>query len=104
MRIFSGGVQNTSIAEHYARATIMAESRLAEVGMTSPLTEGEHSGEEADYRWRTTISTYSTDADPGGSLTMPVALYQVEVVVTWDQDRNQPRQVRLLSLRAGPAA
>jgi general secretion pathway protein I len=101
MRVFSGGINNVGVAERYAYATILAESRLAALGVESPLEEGETSGTEASgYRWRTRVSAYQSSGAALDGTTAPVILFQVEVTVGWDHADHQERQVRLTTLRA----
>ncbi len=100
MRIFSGGLGNIGEAEHYSRAVAIAESRLAAMGVESPLTEGESSGEEGNgYKWQTSVRPFEPAAGPleGGAL--PVSLYQVEVSVKWGDVAMNPRTLRLVTLR-----
>ena len=99
MRIFSGGLGNIGLAEHYSKAVAIAEIKLAAVGVESPLTEGENSGEEQGYAWRTSVRRYAEETSPVEPATLLLDLYEVEVIVNWD-DSTKPRGVRLVSLRA----
>lgn len=103
MRIFSGGLGNIGAAEHYSRAVAIAESKLVAIGVESPLTEGESVGEEEHgYTWRTSVQHYETGAQPLEGAVLPVDLYQVEVVVSWDPAAKTPRTLRFVTLRAAP--
>ena len=103
MRIFSGGLGNIGVAEHYSRAVAIAESKLVAVGVESPLTEGEITGEEEQgYSWRTSVQRYQAGEQPLEEAAMPVDLYQVEVDVTWDNTATARRTLRFVTLRAAP--
>lgn len=61
MQVFSTGLRNITVGEDYTRAVLLAESRLASVGVEEPLQEGEQSGSfdgPQGYRWRVVISLY----------------------------------------------
>lgn len=103
MRIFSGGLNNVGRAERHAHAVVLAESRLAALGVEAPLEEGENAGEtEQGYQWRTLVRRYEGaqgDLDPQS---MPIELFQVAVMVSWSEGGERPGQVVLASLRAAP--
>ncbi len=51
--IFSTGMRASRSAEEYTRATLLAESKLAAIGITGALEEGETTGDFEDgYAWR----------------------------------------------------
>lgn len=43
MRVFSGALNSTAVAEHYAEALLVAESKLAAIGVETPLSDAETS-------------------------------------------------------------
>jgi general secretion pathway protein I len=103
MRIFSGGLGNISAAEHYSRAVAIAESELANVGVESPLAEGERTGEvEPGYSWRTAVQRFEASTQPMEGALVPIDLYQVDVTVKWDSAAKNPPSVRFVTLRAAP--
>jgi general secretion pathway protein I len=102
MRIFSGGLGNIGMAEHYSKAVAIAEMKLAAIGVEAPLTVGENSGEEQGYTWRTSVLQYEEGASPVESAALLINLYRVEVTVNWDETAAKPRSLRLVSLRAAP--
>jgi general secretion pathway protein I len=102
MRIFSGGLGNIGMAEHYSQAVAIAEMKLAAVGVESPLTEGENAGEDHGYAWRTSVLRYEEAASPVEPAAMLIDLYQVEVTVNWDETATKPRSLQLVTLRAAP--
>jgi len=103
IQAFAGGLRNLGKMDEFVMAAMVAESRLAEVGILYPVAVGEMEGvEEGDkYHWRISVAPFE---DPDGLAVMPEqtpALYLVEVDVSWD-NRRKPGTFRLLSLRAGP--
>ena len=101
MRIFSGGLGNIGMAEHYSQAVAIAEMKLASVGIESPLTEGEITGEEQGYTWRTSVRRFEEEA-PVEAAALLLDLYRVEVTVNWDETATKPRSLRFVTLRAAP--
>lgn len=108
MQIFSRGVNGASIADHYARATMYAESKLAGVGIELPLKEGVSSGRFEDgYAWQVLIRPY-VDPAPRDQQSLDfekqyfAQLYEIETTVTFATDDSQPRNVRLVTLQLGP--
>ena len=100
MQIFSGGIRNARLAEGYSRALFLAESRLAAVGREQPLVPGEMNGQTSpDLHWRVIVSSFD-DAGASEQFAMPVRLYQVKVVVNWNEEGRQ-RLIELDSLKLG---
>ena len=98
MALFSSGLRNTGIAHEYSRAVILAESKLAEAGVTEPLVLGEQQGAfDGQYRWRTVVAEYLLQGKTGGALGQPQA-YQVTVQVNWSGALGD-RSVALSTLR-----
>ena len=92
---FSGGVRNTVMTRDYTQAVIIAESRLAETGITHRLSQEEESeGSDGDFSWKKVIRPL--DKEPFG----PWQLYEVSVSVTW-KTLNGDRTFQLQSLRWG---
>lgn len=111
MRIFSQGMSRVSESDSYARAVILAESKLAQLGADIPLEEGEVGGENEDaLRWRVRLVAYepdkAKDATAGGAVqpVMTVRLLQVEVEVSWAESQSAPRSIRLKTLKLAPRA
>ncbi len=101
LQSFSQGLRTMSQAERYVQATLLAESKLAEVGASIPLEEGEYSGEGGeDYAWRVDIRPYEDDADRIDDLDV-IRLYRVEVEISWEGG-VPARIVTLRSSRAAP--
>jgi general secretion pathway protein I len=112
LQAFAGGLRNLGKMDEYVQAALVAESRLAEVGILYPVAEGEMDGVEEGrkYHWHIGITPYE---DPNGIVVPPdelsdqlhtlgsANLYLVEVDVSWQTGRN-PGHFQLHSLRAGP--
>ena len=94
MRIFGTGLESARISEAQSRATMVAESRLAAIGVERLLVAGESAGETEDgYRWRVVASPLADDAAG------PVIRYEVTVVVAWGPEGERERDVALRTLR-----
>jgi len=108
---FAGGLRNLGRMDEYVQAALVAESRLAEVGILYPVAEGEMQGVEEGqkYHWRIGMTPWE---DPDGIVVPPEEfseqvhapgagrLYLVEVDVSWQTGRN-PGHFVLRSLRVG---
>lgn len=98
LALFSGGLRNAGIAHEYSRAVTLAESKLAEVGVTEPLAPGERQGAfDGPYRWRTQVEEYIR-GDEGARATAPLHAYRVTVRVSWEGALGD-RSVALSTLR-----
>lgn len=97
-RIFSTGLRNVDVSADYARAVLIAETQLAEAGISVNLETGVFEGAVANqFYWTRTIEDYFpfATADPDRS---PVAAYQVTVAVEW-QHSGRSREISLSSIR-----
>ena len=91
-------------AEEYTRATLHAESKLATVGITGALEEGETTGEYDDgYAWRLNIRPYRPEGQEAEGLAPKIEAYEVTVTVAWGQG-SRARSVSLTTLRLKSAA
>jgi len=101
MRIFSGGLSNAALADDYSRAVLLAESRLAELGV-QPL-EGEARGEfDGKYRWRSNIHPWVDDTGALG-VVQPFRLMKIEVWVAWGEEGGRSREIGLSTLQLASA-
>lgn len=111
--VFSGALRNASAAEDYTRAVLIAESRLASLGIATVLSPGTQSGEvEGDkYRWALEVRPYQQPQDGAGdgagsaaalAPRLGVKLMEAEVVVSWPGPRGTSQQVTLTTLRLAP--
>jgi general secretion pathway protein I len=66
MQVFSTGLRTVTLGDEYTRAVLLAESKLAAMGVEEPLQEGEQSGTfDEHYRWRTVTRAYTEPEAPG---------------------------------------
>ena len=104
-QIFSAGLARAGDLDEHSRALVLAQSRLASVGVESKIEgPGETSGETEDrkYRWRLVVQPYEETVEPGqpqpqSSLT----LWRIDSVVTWEAADGRARNVRLSTLTLG---
>ena len=103
-QIFSTGMRASRSAEEYTRATLLAESKLAAIGITDALEEGETTGDFEDgFAWRVAIRPYRLDGPEAEGLPPPIEAYEVVVTVSWGQGSGE-RSVSLTTLRLESAA
>jgi general secretion pathway protein I len=106
LRIFSTGMQATTLSEEYTHATSLAESKLATIGVETPYIEGVEEGKfDGKYAWRTTIFPYEQlgneeklGAGFNNPMNQPALLYGVKVEVFWES-AGKTRTVALETLR-----
>lgn len=109
MQIFSRGVNGATLADHYAKATMYAESKLSAVGLEEVIKEGVTSGKFPDesYSWQVTVKPY-LDPAPRDQTALDfekqyfAQLYEVEARVTFATDDQKERVVSLSTLQFGP--
>jgi prepilin-type N-terminal cleavage/methylation domain-containing protein len=110
MQIFSAGVNGAGVAEHYAKATQYAESKLAATGVEEALKEGVREGAfDDDFRWRVEVRRYE-DPVPRDQQSIEfertgfLQLYEIVATVSFTTDDRQVRSVVLRTLQLGPKA
>ncbi len=66
LQVFGGGLGTTETARAYTTATLLARSKLAEVGVAETLAEGEMTGtfDVPGYRWRCSIALDTSEVVP----------------------------------------
>jgi len=95
---FSSGIRNSAVTRDYNQAVIVAESRLAELGVIGPLVAGQElEGTDGRFRWATIVK--DIEDEPNGNW----RLLEVTVRVTWDT-LNAPRTLEIDSLHWGKYA
>jgi general secretion pathway protein I len=101
-QIFSNALGATERAGGTTQATLIAQSKLAQVGTTFPLEDSTQSGEEQNgfYRWQLIVTPYEPPKleNPEApvaltSLTLPLEMKKVEVTVRY----NEPERVLTLN-------
>lgn len=98
---FSTGLSGLSRTGKTAQAALIAQSRLAELGIVTPLEEGEYDGDTEDsqvkYRWRVRVLPfdwgYAAELREQG-----LEMYKVEVDVFWPATLGE-HQYQLATLR-----
>jgi general secretion pathway protein I len=104
-RLFSGALGNAALADEYSRATLYAESRLAGIGVETPLREGVQQGASEDgyYAWTVKIEPYTppgTTPDIDSTVTaMGVSLWRLAATVRWPGAPGSERSVALATLK-----
>ena len=96
-QIFSTGLRSSVVTENYNMAVLLADSKLAGMGIEEPLETGDQSGTfDNGFRWETYVRLY----DDGGSTFMPGAIqaFEVSVTVKWGGVIRE-RTVSLATLR-----
>ncbi len=96
LRIYSGGATGADTADHYLRASAVAESLLASAGSEYSLQEGEITGRSAGkFDWTLTIRPYRPELNQNS----PLELFEVEAAVRWTRGART-RRLTLTTLRA----
>lgn len=98
---FSTGLSSLSRTGKMAQAALIAQSRLAELGIVEPLEEGEYSGISEDsqvpYRWQVRVQPfdwgYAAELRERG-----LEMYKIEVDVFWPAALGE-QQYQLATLR-----
>jgi general secretion pathway protein I len=100
-QLFSTDLQSVDRADAYARATLLAESRLDSIGVAEPLAPGMLAGRFDDrFSWKVAIERFVPDESAALSASV---LYHVHVTVLW-RDGPADSAVSLDTLRMAPAA
>lgn len=97
IQAFSQGLRSLEVAEDYATATMLARSKMAEIGPLIAVEESEFTGEfENGWQWRVEIVPFADDGDPDVELGA-VTLFDVNVAI----ERDDRIFAELYSLRIG---
>ncbi len=109
MQIFSRGLIGADLAERYSKAALLAESKLAAIGVEEPLKEGTYSGKfDDDFSWQLVVkpfhdATLKKNPDTPSAF-LPVQLFEVELAVRFTTDDKRERTVTLTTLQLAPTA
>ena len=103
MQLFTRGLTDAQLADEYARAVMIAQSRLAAFTAVELVEERNAEGTEDRYRWRVTAAAYderreTPNADASRDLNLRVRLIRVDSVVAWSAADGRARDVRLATL------
>lgn len=98
--VFSGGLYAATVGDQYSRATLIAQSKLAELAAQEQFSEGALNGRQDDvYRWQTNVAPYAA-ADSPLSDVPGLEPWKVTVEVSWGSP-DKERSVSLSSLVLG---
>ena len=102
-QIYSTGARSTVLSNEYTRAVIIAQSRLASIGVEETPDIGEYTGAENDkYRWTTRIWP-AVDEDSDLEINFHIIKREIEVEVNWDS-LGKIRSLKLNTIRLIPIA
>ncbi|MGH7060270.1 MAG: PulJ/GspJ family protein [Stellaceae bacterium] len=101
----SGGLFAVDTAARAEEAVERARSHLAAIGRNAAMTQGESQGDDGGgFHWKIRVQPLAsrTMPTPDGAASMAIALYAVEVDITWEEKGKQ-QAVVLKTLRLGSA-
>lgn len=106
LRMFSGGLRDAQLADEYARAVMMAQSRMAGFTAAERIDEGLSTGREGEFTWTLSAAAYDdrqedSQAQAQGEYNLRVRLLRVESRVSWLAADGRDRDVRLATLVLG---
>ncbi len=102
LEILSNSSTNTIKSSERTQISLLAQSKMDEVGLLIPVEEGSQSGSfDDDINWDLYIQPYEVSYD--GNVEMdfaPVELFRVVLTLTWQDGHNQQRSVDFVTLKA----
>jgi general secretion pathway protein I len=103
MQVFGGGLRDAQLADEYARAVMIAQSRLAEATATEAHKEATASGTEGPFAWEVATTAYDERledpaADRNRDLNLRVRLLRIDSRVAWRAADGRDRAVNLATL------
>jgi general secretion pathway protein I len=103
MQLFTSGLRDAQLADEYARAVMIAQSRLAAFTAVEQVEERNEEGLEDRFRWRVAAGAYDErrevpGADPNRDANLRVRLVRVDSIVAWTAADGRERDVRLATL------
>jgi len=106
LQLFSGGLRDAQLADEYARAVMIAQSRLAGYTAAERLEESISTGAEGPFTWTVAAAPYDEfqeddAAQRGKDYNLRVRLLRVESKVAWHAADGRDRDVRLATLVLG---
>ncbi len=99
-QIYGGGARSAALSDEYARAMLIARSKLARIGLEQGFAPGEQRGVEAGkYEWVARIQRMDDD----DYLPTNYELFKgaVEVEVSW-QSMGKTRSIKLNTIKLAP--
>lgn len=106
LQLFSGGLRDAQLADEYARAVMIAQSRLANYTAAERLEEMRTTGNEGAFAWTLAATAYDEREERGSEqrgkdYNLRVRLLRVESRVAWRAADGRDRDVRLATLVVG---
>ena len=106
LQVFSGGLRDAQLADEYARAVMIAQSRLAAFTAADPLRETSASGTQDRFAWAVSAVAYDERledpaGDPSRDFNLRVRLLRVDSKVAWRAADGRNRDVSLATLVLG---
>lgn len=106
LQLFSGGLRDAQLADEYARAVMIAQSRLAGFTAAERLEETAATGTEGAFAWSLAAAAYDERQEIDGperskDYNLRVRLLRVESKVSWRAADGRDRDVRLATLVLG---
>ncbi len=102
LEILSNSSANTIKSSERTKISLLAQSKMDEVGLIIPVEEGSHSGAfDEDVDWDITIQPYEVEYE--GNVQMdfaPVELFKVNLTLSWDDGHNKRRSLNFVTLKA----
>jgi general secretion pathway protein I len=100
-RGFSSASQVSSAAEAAETALLVAQARLAALGVEAPLQAGEQEGRDGDVSWRTALRPYPDGTHEAA--TGPKAFWATVTVLWREKHGLRPRSLKLTTVKLGRA-
>lgn len=98
LHVFSSGLNAARVGQQHTRATLIAQSKLAELASKDVVIEGVQHGQDQTFRWQTTVVPYEEVDKTLDELS--VQPWEVTVEVSW-QDGSGSRSIALGSMLLG---
>lgn len=102
LEILSNSSNNTIKSSERTQISLLAQSKMDEVGLIIPVEEGSLSGSfDDDIDWDLMIKPYEVPYD--GNVVMdfaPVDLFHVKLTLSWFDGHGQRREVDFITLKA----
>jgi len=99
-QVLSTGWRGVSASQGELAALHVAQTRLAAVGVESPLSEGQQSGSENGYDWVVDVRRQNADNESESRARTHPTGYWVAVEVSWrDEGTRRARALQLMSLK-----
>jgi general secretion pathway protein I len=104
-QIFSTGLARAGELDEHSRALVVAQSRLATVGVEQRLDgpyEARGESEDRKFRWTLTVQPYEEPPQDGGPQPMSsLQMYRADAAVAWDGSDGRTRSLKLSTLALG---